>query len=525
MERAELLRDLLRPEAYGHPVEEVEWLETHVSWLFFAGPRVYKVKKPVDLGFLDFSALELRRHFCEEEVRLNRRLAADTYLGVVAITRGPDGRLRVGGEAEALEFAVEMRRLPSHRMLSRFLADGVVDNGMLAGLARRLAEFHAAADTGAGVDEHGRPAAVRFNVEENFEQIEPFVGPVAPGSRATLSEPLLRRLEAAAAEFLARQTALFDRRVREGRIRDGHGDLHSENICLLPEEIAVFDCIEFAPRFRCGDVACDLAFLAMDLDHRGYRAFSRYLVRRYADESGDAGVLELMDFYKAYRAVVRGKVLSIQAAGAGDSEPGPEALRRRARRYFCLAASYQLAPSLVLCCGLPASGKSFAAHELARLLGGVVLRSDVFRKVVAGIPPAEHRPAAFGEALYAPERTDETYERMLELARAHLRDGETVFVDASFPTPERRAPFVELAERADAPFALLEFDCDPAIVRERMRERAERPDSASDADFAIYLEARKCFRPPDEIAPESRLRLGGVEAPELTAGWLLDRLR
>lgn len=266
---AELIDALSRPTAYPHGPASVELVQTHLSLVFLAGDRVYKVKKPLDLGFVDYTTLERRRRFCDDEVRLNHRLAPGVYQGVVPITRDPDGRLRVDGDGETLEVAVEMLRLPRERMLDRLLAAGEIDNEQMNALAEMLALFHAEARTGEGVDEYGTPEAVAFNVRENFEQTEAFAA--EPGSAGaagvgTITPTLHTFLRVAAERFLTSEHELLQRRLRGKRIRDGHGDLHAGNVCMTDEGIRIYDRIEFAPRFRCGDVACDLAFLAMDLD-------------------------------------------------------------------------------------------------------------------------------------------------------------------------------------------------------------------------------------------------------------------
>jgi len=507
-----LLRDLGRPEAYADRPAEVGFLATHISWLFFAGNRVYKLKQPVDLGFLDYTTLEQRRHFCEEEVRLNRRMAPDVYLGVVAITRGEDGRLRVGGEGTPLEYAVEMERLPAGRMLDALLERGELDNQMLNDVAALLARFHGAANTGPGVDEHGAPAAIRHNVLENFEQLAPFVGEPGEG-QAVLSPAHLEFLKTRQLGFLDRHADLLERRVATGRIRDGHGDLHSGNLSFLPEGVIAYDCIEFCDRFRCGDVAVDLAFLAMDLDMRGFPAFSRYLVRRYAQETRDEELSSLIDFYKGYRAVVRGKVAAFTALGAEPDTERRAVELRRAMRYLQLAASYELEPTLILMCGLPACGKSYLAEDLARALRAVLLHSDTRRKVLAGRRVTDRAAEEVGAGLYAPEEKDRVYRSLLDDALATLRSGHSVLVDATFTQREWRARFVDAAERLGLPYHVVHVTAPEAVVLERLAARATDPNAISDAGEAVYRAARASFEPPDEVPA------GHLVEVESGAGW------
>jgi aminoglycoside phosphotransferase family enzyme len=492
----ELCRDLVRPEAHAARPDRVEFLATHISWLFLAGERVYKVRQPVDLGFLDYTTPERRRHYCEEEVRLGRRTAPGVYLGVVPITRGTDGHLRIGGDGPALEYAVEMVRLPADRMLDALLERGELDNAMLAEVRDLLVRLHEEAATGPGVDEHGAPAAVRSNAAENFEQLAPFVGEPGAGD-ALLTARHLAFLRDRQLGFLDANEELLRRRVAEGRIREGHGDLHAGNLCFLEGGVIAYDAIEFSARFRCGDVAADLAFLAMDLDERGYPAFGAHLARSYAEAAGDAELPALLPFYKGYRAVVRGKVAALTAAGRQGEARLAE--KRRAMRYLQLAAAYELPPTLLLMCGLPASGKSFLARDLARALRAVLLRSDTRRKLLAGLRPTERTGAGVGEGLYGAGRKAAVYRALLEDAIRHLRAGHSVLVDATFTSRAERERFVDAAVRLGLPYQVVLVTAPEALVLERLAARALDPEAVSDADEAVYRAALATFEPPDEV--------------------------
>lgn len=522
-----LVGDLTRPEAYAGAVDEVGFLQTHVSLLFFAGERVYKVKRPVNLGFLDFTTLERRKRFCEEEVRLNRRLAPDVYLGVVPITRdtrSADGRLRIGGPGAAVEWAVEMLRLPAHRMLASLLERGEIDNEPIHALVSLLADFHANAATGRGVDEHGSPAAVRANVEQNFTQLRPFAGPVGSSS-SIMSERLFRHLEEASQRRLSDLHGLLERRVATGRIRDGHGDLHAENVCFLPSGPVAYDCIEFSRAFRCGDVAADLAFLAMDLDQRGFPGFSKYLMKRYASATDDPDVRTLEDLYKGYRALVRAKVEALTSSATGVDRAERERHRRRAMQYAQLAGAYELPPAMILMAGLPATGKSWLADRLAGALRAAVFHSDVRRKVLAGIAPVTRAPAAYGAGLYAPEARQRTYRSLLESALANLRSGHSTLVDATFSRREYRRDFVDAATRMGLSYYVVHVTAPEDTVRARMRARQHDASTASDADFGVYLRERAAFEPPTEVPARHVLEVVSGERPaEACSSDLIDRM-
>lgn len=513
-----------------------ELIETHISWVFLVGARVYKVKKAVDLGFLDMTSRALRRHFCAEEVRLNAELAPGVHLGVAPIVaRG--GRLVVDppvgvDESEAIEWAVAMRRLPARFMLEHLLAEGELDNALLEFLAERLARFHAGAATGAGIDEHGALEAVRRNVAQNFAQCRAFAGlGPEPDGVSTLSPRLFDFLQVAQLGFLEDHTELLDRRVRAGRIREGHGDLHASNICLEPDpgeptgrRLSIFDRIEFGAHLRCGDVAADLAFLAMDMDRRGFRAFSSYLARRYGELAGDPELEELLPFYKTYRAIVRAKVGSLRAAQEPPGSATRERERALAAEHFHLAASYHLGPGLILTAGLPASGKSTLARYLAGALGAALHGSDATRKRLSQRAP--HSRASAGEdpfsGFYGAQATDRTYGALLEAARADLGAGRAVVIDAASPTRARRAPFQALAHELGAPFALALVTCPEELLARRFAARAADPSEVSDADERVRAAMAARFEPPDEIAPPERFEYRSDEPLDRAMALLVE---
>jgi len=388
-----LVQNLLRPEAYPHRPRRVRLVETHISYVFLAGPYAYKVKKPVNFGFLDYSTLEKRRYLCQEEVRLNRELCPDTYLGVVPITRTAEG-FAVGGDGEAVEYAVLMRRLPEGRMLDRLVKGGRVDPEVLVRVARLMAAFHAGSARGPEVDRFGSLETVGFNWEENFAQTVPYVGRTVP---RRWYEGIRRYVEG----FLQESAELFLKRVAEGRIRDCHGDLRAESICI-EDGICIFDRIEFNARFRYGDVASEVAFLTMDLDALGRPDLGYVFAEAYVAASGDRELWRLLPFYQCYRAYVRGKVTSFRLDQVGTEREGLK-VRHLARRYFRLAWDYARAPQrpvVVALTGAPPETGLFLARGLGCRLGATVrspaevesVLEDLRMGIPVVIPAAEPPP-------------------------------------------------------------------------------------------------------------------------------------
>ncbi len=331
MNHAALAEAMKRPEFYSHPVRSVEYIQTHISSVFLTGDLAYKLKKPVDFGFLDFTTPERRREMCHSEVTLNSRLAPTVYYGVKPITR-EGSRPVLEGPGRAVDWVVVMRQLDQDLLGPRVLAAGHLDGEKIRSVVDLLVPFYRRARTGPGVDEHGSRETVRFNTDENFEQTEAFVG-------RALSPEQYDGIRAFTNEFLEERGDLFQRRIRGERIRECHGDLHLGNI-FFEEPPVIFDCIEFNERFRCSDVAADLAFLVMDLDFQGQEELAREAADRYVAESGDEEVLELLDFYACYRAYVRGKIACFTSADEGLSPEAREEQLEQARRYFRLAGRY-----------------------------------------------------------------------------------------------------------------------------------------------------------------------------------------
>ncbi|QJW98834.1 bifunctional aminoglycoside phosphotransferase/ATP-binding protein [Frigoriglobus tundricola] len=455
-------------------------VQTHISVVVLTGDLVYKLKKPVNLGFLDFSTLERRKRFCEEEVRLNRRLAPTVYLGVVPVARGAGGRVRFEGEGEVLEWAVKMRRLPAGASFLERLQGDDLPPALLEAFAVRLAEFHRRAEAGPRVAESGRHEVVARNARDNFVQSAAQIG-------VTVSRTLFDRLHGATEAALERLRPLIEARAARGVPRDTHGDLHLDHVYSFPDrappdDLVAIDCIEFSESFRHADPIADAAFLAMDLAFRGRRDLAAAFTARYLLASDDAEGAALFPFYIAYRAAVRAKVDGMTALEEEIPEPKRAEARTLARAHWLLALgsleSADRRPALVLVAGLPGTGKSTLARGLAERGHLALVRSDVVRKELAGVAPD-----APGEGLYTPEWTARTYAECLRRAEAVATDGGRVIVDANFPDENRRRDFLNAAERLAVPAVLLWCRADPGVAKRRITARRS---DASDATVAVH---------------------------------------
>lgn len=455
----------------GGPLLRAEVFETHTAILFFVGDRVYKLKKPVDLEFLDYTTVTARRAACEREVALNRRFAPDVYLGL--------GEFHSPDDTETPEPLVVMRRMPENRRLSHLLREGAAVDDVLRSVARHLAAWHASAPRGRDVDEQGTRDALSSRWEASFDQVRALAADGLVPDEVTEVERLVRR-------YLAGRKRLFDSRIEQGRVVDGHGDLLAEDIFCLDDGPRVLDCLEFDDHLRYVDGLDDAAFLAMDLEQLGAPEAAAYFLAQYGEYSSDPAPPSLWHHYVAYRAFVRAKVSVIQARqGASGAEAASRRLASTALRHLRTSAV-----CLTLVGGLPGSGKSTLSGALSDRLGVTLLSSDRIRKELAGIPAEQSAATGYGEGLYTPEWTARTYGALLDRAAALLSCGESVVLDATWSDAAQREAAVHTADRTSADLVALHCHVPGDVSEARLSTRAPGPSDAG-PDIAAAMAARE----------------------------------
>ena len=489
---------------YPDSPSKVEARQTHISYVFLAGPYVYKIKKPLRLPFLDYSTLAKRRYFCQEEIRLNRRLAPAVYLDVAPILKQGESFLlaedsTAGGDI--VEYAVKMKRLPEDQLLNFRIEHDSVEPDCVRAIAKKLASFHQTASV-ERAEVFGSPQAVGARVLANFQETERFID-------RTISTKFFEKIRAHSEAFLRENVDLFRSRIVEGRVSEGHGDLRAEHVCLL-DDIIIFDCIEFDEGLRYGDSASEIGFLSMDLDFLAASALSTQLEEAYASEAKDPGLPSLLPFYKCYRAYVRGKVESLKSQEPEVSDEERRKAAAQAQRYFCLSYRYARRKSrrlLLAVCGMVGTGKSTVARMLSDLTGFPVLNSDRIRKKLAGLAPAARLREAYGRGIYSERFNELTYEALLQEAENHLARGQGVIVDATFKDSKHRSLFVDRAAHAGVPAFFIECRLDEQAARRRLIERAKSAHEISDATWETYERMRGEFHPFSEIPAGRHLQI------------------
>ena len=510
------LRALMNPAAYPHPTGKIEHLHTHISDVFLTGPFAYKVKKVIDLKFLDFSTLDKRKFFCEREIELNRRLAPEIYLGVVPITEETNGEIRVDGLGKPVEYAVKMTQFDQNGLLDVVAERGELKNRQIHLLAEKVADFHRLAGR---ADGFGGPSVIGENVLRNFEQTESIRGVVVKAER-------FDRLREFSERFLKEKTRWFENRAHSGAIRICHGDLHLKNICWDQNHLIIFDCIEFNEALNHIDVMSEIAFLLMDLDHRGLSGLGGLFLNTYLDRTQDYPGLAMLDFYLIYRACVRAKVASFLLSDPDQAEKEKAEARKQVAEYFKLADRYLTThhPRLVVMSGISGSGKSTVAADLARMGNGIVIRSDAVRKHLAGLGLSDRSGGSGNKAgIYSNEMTDRTYARILKAAEPVVASGRWAILDATYSDRRFRRAAREWAEKKGVPFGMIHCTAPVPEMERRLLEREEAGTDASDAGIEVMRRQMASFDPMDPS--EERFTTVVPTEKEWDIGRIIEKLK
>jgi hypothetical protein len=484
-----LAQGLRDPRAYPHPVSEVRVVETHISWVFLTGTFAYKVKKPVNLGFLDFSTLAQRRDTCADELRLNRRLAAALYLDVVPITGSPESP-RIGGSGEAIDYAVRMREFPQSDQLDRLIERDRIGREALERFACHLADFHRAAPRAGKRDRYGQLPEIQNPLSDSLAEL-------ITGTDTTADHAVLAALQRWCSDQAAGLEETFRARKSAGMIRECHGDLHLANMVRWQGEILAFDCLEFSAALRWIDVINDVAFLVMDLIYRGHGDLAYRFFNAYLEATGDYDGVNVLRYYFVYRALVRARVAMIRCR-SGNSHSRDNDLRS-VRAHIALASRWTQPPPpmLILMHGLSGSGKTRLSDALLPQLPAIRVRSDLERKRLHGLPALASTESAIDAGLYTSGSSVETYFRLEQAARTILAAGENVIVDAAFLQRAQRDQFARLAQALGVAFVIVECCAPAAELDRRVAARKARGDDASEAGAAVLEHQRKHLEPLD----------------------------
>ncbi len=510
----QIFHAMSRPDFYPHPVSGVEIRDTHISKVFLTGEYVYKIKKAVKYEFLDYLSLKQRKHFCLQEIELNRRMAPDVYLDVVTVTCD-NNQYCLNGSGHPVEYAVLMRQLQEERSMRQLLRQKKIVSSAIEDLAHRLVEFYESAASGPTIEPYGSIETIRENCEGNFRTLLE----IAAGSYDDHQFQIVR---AATRSFLLRRSAIFDARRRAGRIRDCHGDLRCGHI-YFDDGIQVIDCIEFNDRFRYSDVACDLAYLITDLEHEGFPQVAKNILDAYVRFSGDNDVYILLDFYKCYRAMVKSKIGFIDSQRALTTIYQVNRLEVEARKFLSLAYSYAIRftrPTIWIVFGLPATGKSTIAKELSSVLHIDLLRSDQVRKELFGLAPDSDAVGPFEEGIYSPGSTALTYGKLFLSAQEIVEKDRSVILDATFSRRHQRQEALQLARDMDANILFIECVATMKCIRGRLKSR-EQSTSISDARVYHLSDLMDRFEPVDDINAELHLRIDTGKTVEFSIQQIL----
>lgn len=484
-----LIQQMMQPEFYPHPVQEpIELIQTHVSYVLLTGEYAYKLKKPVNFGFLNYSTLELRQHFCAEELRLNQRGAGEIYLEILPITQ-QENQYHLGGTAEIVEYVLKMRQFPQESLFLSMFERGELNEARMEELGRVVAQYHAQAVTNDYIRKFGEVEQVRQSIDENYDQTVKYIG--NPQTQAQFDET-----KQYTDNFFSQRQQLFTRRIENGWIRECHGDLHLRNICLWHDKILLFDCIEFNEPFRFVDVMFDIAYAVMELEMLQRPDLGNAYLNTYIEQTGDWEGLQVLPLYLSRQSYVRAKVNSFLLDDPGVPAAVKQQAAQTAAAYYKLAWEYTKSRQgkLVLMSGLSGAGKSTVARQLARKTGAIHLRSDAVRKHLAGIPLLERG----GDAIYTPEMTQKTYARLLSLGVELASQGFNVILDAKYDRTSLRHDAITAAQSPQIPLQIIHCTAPMEVIRDRLSSRTGDIADATVDLLEAQLAAFEAFTPEEQ---------------------------
>ena len=529
MNEDELVTILSDKNLYPEKPDSIHVIQTHISIVILTGKHAYKFKKPVNFGFLDFGTLEKRKFYCEEEVRLNRRLSPEIYLGIVELKKNPeDGKISLhekeNGNGKIFEYGIKMKQLSEDNLMSLLIKKEKITIQTIKDIVKILVKFYNSAETNNKILGYGTVEMFRKNTDENFDQTENMIG-------RTITAEQFKTIKNATENFYRKNVWLFEKRIREDKIRECHGDLHSGNI-FIDNKIHIFDCIEFNKRFRYSDIAADIAFLAMDLDYLGRSDLSKELVELFTKESKDYDILKIINFYKCYRAYVRAKVTAFLISDPAINEKKKEDARTESAKYFDLAEKYAKTmencpvtfkrPLLIISSSCSGEGKSYILKPLSTMLGLDYISTDTTRKEFFKVEPDAKIHTDYGSQIYSSENRQKIYNLMLNRAEELIKSGKGCILDATFIRKDLRAKAMDIAKRLNADFIIIHPYLDKDIAKKRILSRMTNTNNPSDAKWDTYLKQKQLFEPFDDI--EKRYLIEIDSEPKLCYEHAFDKV-
>ena len=494
MDQNIFLKEIQNPKTYDQSLDKIDLIQTHISYVIITDRFVYKIKKPVDFGFLNFSTLELRKKFCYEEIKLNKRLCDRLYIDVVTLTKKVDKSLEINGEGDIIDYAVRMNKFSQDKLMSFLLKNSQISKKHLDNLCSILLDFYNSYPADDEITSYGSPESVKKNIDENFEQTQNMIN-------ITIPEEMFNNIKKANNVFFKNKKELFKLRMKNGFIHDCHGDLHSGNIVIDNQGICVFDCIEFNKRFRYIDVASDIGFLAMDLDYNNHPFYSSFIISKYIEISNDKNILKLINFYKSYRAFVRGKVGGFQLNDPQIKKIDKEKIITSTRKYFELSHYYSKLfnleitnkkPIIFLTSGLTGTGKSTVASKISIDFNAETINTDIIRKKQEGINIYERHHEEPNTGLYSPEKIKATYEKVINYAEEIIKKRKNVVIDATFQKRKYREMVYNLSKKYNAIIIPIYCHCPENISKQWLNRRLQLK-SISDGRWEIYLAQKETY--------------------------------